>query len=289
MSLLRARNYGQVTYFFGKALQAPTNDGGQYALGGNDSIDVGTGDFSVRFWRNPILTGTESSVRVLSIDTNSGAAGAGLEVFETASGTSNNGVSNRGLFFRLTADSSSYVGNVNANTLNTNIRLISPGRNYTGFDIITHDVLNWVHVVNQYRSGFTSFTSNTLKDRPTPFSFDFKTLNLFKSYAHLGTGAGIIDEFQLYTPALSEAQSNFLYNTVYNIDPRSSESKAMGIGVYGIDTIGVNGITVLLRRYMKFNDIYTSGTDRYLREEVSNNNIYARCIGYTAGQELINF
>ena len=80
-------------------------------------------------------------------------------------------------------------------------------------------------------------------------------------------------------PALTPLQVAWLNNADSNNNPlgrtwgemQSSIAKSQGIGIDGVDTIGVGGITTLCKLYVDFTDLNEDGGNYYIIERVTNN------------------
>lgn len=87
---------------------------------------------------------------------------------------------------------------------------------------------------------------------------------------------GLLDKIAVFQPALTQTQLSWFVINSYSVnDPTSVEAKGQGIGVDGVDTIGIGGITTLLKRYWKFDLVTLDTAKYYIREEITNNNTYA--------------
>ena len=92
---------------------------------------------------------------------------------------------------------------------------------------------------------------------------------------------GLLDKIAVFQPALTQTQLSWFVINSYSVnDPTSVEAKEQGIGVDGVDTIGVGGITTLLKRYWKFDLVTESGGTYYIREEITDDNLYASLVNF---------
>ena len=162
---------------------------------------------------------------------------------------------------------------------------------YFAIDKITHDVTNWKYRQdnNTYNASVDGNSSdNTLKDSPNYVVelIDPYYLARRRDYANANDDEyfnGSLYMFALAQPELTQAQHDWVYNNGNGVDLASQDAKNQGIGIEGVDTIGQNGITTLIRRYLKFDDVYESSSEKYIRDEVLNNNNYAKLVNYSDG------
>lgn len=269
MSVLRRRNY----------VAGPVKFTGLYGDGVNDylslsdSINMGTGDFSVRFWFGEIIPKDY----------------IWLGGYYTA-------ISDRQAYYLSSSGGVTYNHVFAVNDLtNEGSASLSPGSGFFdqdlrffGHDKITHDMSQWIGILDDSVRNPFSVQKNQLASQPAQ-AIELKMHEFLRYFqgSVLGYAGGTILDYMIFAPALTQAQNNWIFNSRKGNDPTSIDAKYQGIGVEGVDFIGVGGITTLLKRWAKFNDLFTSGADEYVREEVSNNNLYAKLNGYAAGETKI--
>ena len=93
---------------------------------------------------------------------------------------------------------------------------------------------------------------------------------------------GVYGKMMIFQPPLTNSQYTYLYNGDARdvLDPTTIEAKSNGIGVDGVDIIGVDGITTLVKWFMENDESFENAGNYYLRESVSNNNNYALAVNY---------
>jgi len=154
------------------------------------------------------------------------------------------------------------------------------------FKKITHNGLNW-----QFKVDDALYTNPTIRNGRNLLK-DYPTLDLVVNGVRIGRDwvgifwQGVIGTYILTKPCLTDAQYDFLRNGgVAN----SAAAKTLGIGISGVDTIGVGGITTLVIRWVKMNEVYLSGGNYFVREEVTNNNFYAQLTNFaTPSNPFVN-
>jgi hypothetical protein len=158
---------------------------------------------------------------------------------------------------------------------------------YLGFDRITNNVNNWKFAHNAQLVAPPVISYNAMVETDV-LSLQNPTYMGKGYFAHDGVD-GVMGMFAVFQPALSKEQSEWLYNSGAGNDPVGIEAKKMGIGIQGIDTIGTNGITTLLTRYITFDKLYSDGANEFVREHITNNNLYAQLSGYLTTDKKIGY
>lgn len=144
------------------------------------------------------------------------------------------------------------------------------GSYYMGFDRITNTVTNFLQNVND-----NQVTSQDNNGQSNMIATDILSL---PNYSIGRDIVGVLGNLWLFTGStLTTAQDAWLFA---GGDPTSSEAKNQGIGIDGVDTIGVGGITILATFIMDFNKVTFNGGSYYVRDEISNNDLYGLLVNF---------
>jgi hypothetical protein len=228
--------------------------------------DGTTGNFSLYGWSKTLARVDPSANPIFGADSSDR-----LELINASPAIGNNGSQ------RLITQSAGRRGDV---TLLTTPITAYGAKIFCGFNKITNNAAVWTGAQNGYQAGVIVSTNTLLAG-------DVLNLKnpLFGDTPFAATGNIILKSYLIIQPDISSAQYTWLYNggVERNFGELSSaEAKAEGIGVFGVDTIGVGGITVLVKRFVDFGILTESGGIYYAKEFVTNNSLYARCYNFTS-------
>lgn len=248
-------------------------DGGSSKeLTASDSVDLGgdTDQWSFRVWTKPDNSTEAATKQILS-----SADAISLNINRTSSSG--------------TAQNNRFFVDLRDTTDTRTLRLLpSPSEpiqtfnnskfQYLGLDKLSNDAEESVLIINEERCNTTAYSEVVAGNQGSSLDTDEYAIN---NPVFGDNYEGNISMFMLFTgAALTQVQNDWLYNEGKGNDPGSAEAKAMGIGVSGVDVIGVNGITTLLTRYLTFDQIFEDSGNEYIREHISANNLYAQLTGY---------
>jgi len=236
-----------------------------YMTNTGDSLDLGTDTFSViQVSRTDSMSSYLANLRYGAILSSNNDK---FVVWELSSSFTNSG------FRAVISESGGASRTINAQE-NTNLNTNNGVRKIFGFHKLSHDATLCKFSKGSVLYSPSTVTTNTLQatDNITLQNPVFGKRGASNQF-YFG---GLLDKIAVFQPALTQTQLNWFVINSYSVnDPTSAEAKTQGIGVDGVDIIGVDGITTLLKRYWKF-DLVTLDTSKYyIREEVTDDNIYA--------------
>lgn len=247
-----------------------------YIYNADDPINLGNnenGDFSLVFKMKP----------------NYNTGGTAKKQYLHLIGSGNFGVS---IFDEYTGTRTQHIQVSQGNVL-TEITFVGAGRldgesHYYHFKKSTHDGLNWRWYTDDtyYDNPAISSSRNFLKENPL-LDLEVTGFRWATSWTNSNLWDGILGWYILTKPCLNDAQNSFLKSGGL---PNSPESRAIGLGVSGIDTIGVDGITTLVVRWVKCNQLFEKENLFYVKEEVTSDNHYGQLMNFTDPENaLVDF
>lgn len=163
-------------------------------------------------------------------------------------------------------------------------------RTMFGFLKNSHDANNWIIYSDRANTDQGSVNPNTL------LSTDQLRLKdkWFGRSSVLGFQNITVQSEIVLQPVMTDDQFDFLYRGKEGLTwdlLTSQNARDVGIGVDGTDTIGVGGITTLIKYFVDVSDIFFSSPNYYLRERVSADDTFAQLANFVGdpNNALVDF
>ena len=234
-------------------LKDSTND----YIRSSKTFNLGTDNFSVLVYLNPDFLGPNPSNPSIIFESEVSNGGYGISVSSVSNG-------NTSLIVRNA--NNSRKGQVTGTVLALNERSLLV------LSKITSDATQW----SIYKDGISVNTSSQDNSLISSDATQLKN----ETWGVRGTNSlyygGKCGEVAIFQPELTVSQNAWIKDIDGSVkDLTTTQAKAQGIGISGVDTVGVGGITTLVVRQWRFDKVTEYGGIYYIREEITNDDLYA--------------